>query len=606
MSGSASLWGSDSSLFCRAIPDATVQYALMSLLPEPKRPMTSASLPSTAQPQAPPSLNPADADATAVPGASGPGSGNGRAVTLPQVSASRLGRNLTGRAPVLDVNGLGMVYPDGTKALDEVSIAVAPGECLTVLGTSGSGKTTLVGAISGRLTPTAGTVGREGRVAVIHQDLRLVKQRSALHNVLHGSLGRHSVLRSIIGLPRAERQRAKELLERVGLGHRMHAPVSRLSGGEQQRVAIARALMQSPRILLADEPVAALDEHNAKQVMGLLGELCREHELAMVCVLHDCDLAETFSDRIIGLESGRMVYDSQTMPGQRFTCQACEVIREKAKESGPPPVVEPQRPAWFRPVTFGLLALAAVVIYAWAFSGVAVDKRQLDGAGSGLARFARDLLPLTAAQWEQIANLPWRQLGHSLLQTVQMSIVGTTFGVLLAWPMAAMAARNVGPRFLCQPMRFLLNTIRTVPSLIWALLFVAAVGMGPLAGVLALVAYSIGYLTKFFYEAFEGVDPGVPDALREIGADGPQRFLHAVWPAARPAVLSSSMFMLEYNVRAASVLGIVGAGGIGYWIHQYAEWRNFQAVLVCLAMILAVVVIMDAVSTRIRARLVRA
>ncbi len=557
-------------------------------------PHTAAHTP--AAPQMPPSR----------PSAAG---GNGRALALPQALPRRSpppGTVDEGRiGPTLSARGLGMVYPDGTRALDGVDLEVRPGECLTILGSSGSGKTTLVGALSGRIEATEGAVTRLGRVAVIHQDLRLVKQRSAVHNVLHGALGRCSMLRGVVGFPRAERNRAIAMLQRVGLGHRIHTAVSRLSGGEQQRVAIARALMQSPRILLADEPVAALDEGNARQVMTLLAELCREDGVALVCVLHDCDLAETFSDRIVGLEAGTLVYDSQTMPGQRFTCRACEVIREKAREAGPPPI-EPQRPAWFKPVTLAVLAIAAVAVYAWAVSGVGVDRRQLDGAGPGLARFARELLPLSAAQWQAMAELPWSRLTGSLLQTIQMSILGTTFGVLLAWPLAALAARNVGPKLLRQPTRFILNTIRTVPSLIWALLFVAAVGLGPLAGVLALVAYSVGYLTKFFYEAFEGVDPGAPDALREIGANGPQRFFHAVWPAARPAVLSSSMFMLEYNVRAASVLGIVGAGGIGYYIYQFAEWRNFHAVLVCLAMVLVVVVIMDGISTRIRAHLVRA
>jgi phosphonate transport system permease protein len=132
------------------------------------------------------------------------------------------------------------------------------------------------------------------------------------------------------------------------------------------------------------------------------------------------------------------------------------------------------------------------------------------------------------------------------------------------------------------------------------------VGLGPFAGVLALVAYSIGYLTKFFYEAFEAVDPGPPDALREIGASGLQRFLHAVWPAGKPAILSSCLFMFEYNVRAASVLGIVGAGGIGQELKTSVEWANWHVVGVILLMLGAVVLVLDAISGRIRARLMRA
>lgn len=510
-------------------------------------------------------------------------------------------------APVLlGVEQLSLVYPEGVRALDGVSFELRAGERLVLLGASGSGKSSLLGCLTGRLKATSGRVRREGGIAIIHQDLRLVRQRSALSNVLHGVLGRCSLSSSLLGFPKAERARARALLERVGLKDRIHARVSRLSGGEQQRVAIARALMQNPRILLADEPVASLDEFHARQVMQLLDELCRERNLGLITVLHDCNLAERFSDRMMGLDRGRAVYDSRNTPGQRFDCQACRLIHDAAMQPAAGESGEPARPAWFKPAAFVGMVLLAVALYAWAVSGMKVDQRQLDGALPGLQRFASDLIPTTSAQWDRLAAVPWSRIFGSLIETIQMSILGTTLGVLISWPLAAMAARNVGPRLLCAPARLILNTIRTVPSLIWALLFVAAVGPGVLAGVLSLIAYSIGYLTKFFYEAFEAVEPGAPDALKELGAGGPKRFLHAVWPASRPAVLSSSMFMLEYNVRAASVLGVVGAGGIGYWIYQFVEWRNFPAVLVCLLMILVVVIALDALSTTIRSKLVRA
>jgi phosphonate transport system permease protein len=193
----------------------------------------------------------------------------------------------------------------------------------------------------------------------------------------------------------------------------------------------------------------------------------------------------------------------------------------------------------------------------------------------------------------------------ALVETLQMTLLGTTLAVLISWPMAALAARNTGPRWLRPAMRFLLNAIRSVPSILWALLFVAAVGLGVVAGILALVFYSIGYLTKFYYESFEAVDPGPPDALREIGASGLQRFFHAVWPAAKAAVLSSSLFMLEYNVRAASVLGIVGAGGIGYELKLQVDYRNFHVVGAIVLLLIVVVLILDAISSRVRASLMK-
>ncbi len=120
---------------------------------------------------------------------------------------------------------------------------------------------------------------------------------------------------------------------------------------------------------------------------------------------------------------------------------------------------------------------------------------------------------------------------------------------------------------------------------------------------IALSLYSAGYLGKFFYEAFEHAPRGPQQALREIGASGLARFRRAVRPATKPAVVASMLFMFEYNVRAASVLGVVGAGGIGYDLKFYLDIRNFPAALACLLMLFAVVVVLDAFSSRLRRRL---
>jgi len=163
----------------------------------------------------------------------------------------------------------------------------------------------------------------------------------------------------------------------------------------------------------------------------------------------------------------------------------------------------------------------------------------------------------------------------------------------------------MGNRFVSSLTRSLLNGIRTIPAIVWALLCVAALGLGPLAGVCALTAYSTGYLTKFFYEAFENVDPKPVSALKEIGASSSSAFIHAVWPAAKPALLTSVLFTAEYNVRSASILGIVGAGGIGFYIKEYIDYRFFPAMTAALVMILVVVLILDAASGIIRRHLVK-
>lgn len=507
---------------------------------------------------------------------------------------------LPGHAAVR-LNAVSLRYPGGVQALADVSLSIAPGEHVALIGPSGSGKSTLLRCLAGALAPDSGAIDIPGRAAVIYQDLRLVKQRTALQNVLDGALSRTPFWRTLCHAPdRDDLARAKCLLTRVGLEGRMEHRVSRLSGGEQQRVAIARALMQDPALLLADEPVAALDRANAHQILQLITELAHERGLTVVSVLHDPPLAQRYADRLVGLESGRLCPARLEPALPELHVLDCP---EETPGTAAATLSEPaaERPAWFGPLRFFGAAAAAVLIYAWAVAGLDLQARQLQEAGPNMAAFLQGLLP---ASWSEVAALPWSSLMASLLETLQMSLLGTTAGVLLAIPLAAMAAENIGPVWMRVPMRFALNIVRTVPSLIWALLFVAAVGVGSFAGILALTCYSIGYLTKFFYEGFEAVDPGPPGALKELGASGSQRFLHAVWPAARPAFLSSSLFMLEYNVRAASVLGIVGAGGIGFYLMMFAEYRNFTAVLACLVLLLIVVQTMDTISKRLRAWLV--
>ena len=231
--------------------------------------------------------------------------------------------------PLLVVERVTKRYPNGTVALRDVSMTALPGELTVVLGHNGSGKSTLVRCIVRLVDPTEGSIRIAGRelvtlsrsrlrrarrdIAVIFQDASLVPRRSALANVATGCLGRARGVRTALGgFPARELVLARSRLERVGMAGVADQRSDTLSGGQAQRVAVARALHQQPRVLLADEPVASLDPDAAADIMELLRDLASSEEIAVVCVLHQLDLARRFAHRIVGLRAGRVVLDAPT------------------------------------------------------------------------------------------------------------------------------------------------------------------------------------------------------------------------------------------------------------------------------------------------------
>ncbi|MEZ4386760.1 MAG: ATP-binding cassette domain-containing protein [Candidatus Krumholzibacteriia bacterium] len=217
---------------------------------------------------------------------------------------------------------------DDTVALADASLAVAAGEHVALIGPSGAGKTTLLRLLNGSALPSRGTVTVGGarladlapralrtlrsRVAVVHQDLRLVPNLRVSQNVLAGGLGRQGFwasVRTLVRPRRSELESVAELLVRVGIADRLFERVDRLSGGQQQRVAIARALFQHPDLLLADEPVASVDPARARDVVGLLVRLAREDGMTLVMSLHNLELAREFFPRVVGLRGGRVCWD---------------------------------------------------------------------------------------------------------------------------------------------------------------------------------------------------------------------------------------------------------------------------------------------------------
>ncbi|GAB3763668.1 phosphonate ABC transporter ATP-binding protein [Microlunatus parietis] len=218
--------------------------------------------------------------------------------------------------PVLLVRNLYKTF-GGRTVLAGFELDVAAGELVALLGANGSGKSTALRCVAGLVKPDDGQIevrrpdGGAG-VAMVFQQFHLVRRRSALANVCAGALGRLPLSRSwgVRAFPARLKEEAMACLDRVGLADRAHMPAGRLSGGQQQRVAIARALCQRSPVLLADEPVSALDPAAAEQVMALLRSLAHDDGMAVAAVLHQPDLAERHADRVIGLRGGVITFDT--------------------------------------------------------------------------------------------------------------------------------------------------------------------------------------------------------------------------------------------------------------------------------------------------------
>jgi len=194
-----------------------------------------------------------------------------------------------------------------------------------------------------------------------------------------------------------------------------------------------------------------------------------------------------------------------------------------------------------------------------------------------------------------------RRLWQPLLETVQIAVWGTLFGVLLAVPLAWLGARNLSPnRFLFHATRQVFNVARGINEIIFALVFVAAVGLGPFAGILALSVHGAGMLGKFFAEQIEEADPGPIEALRAVGANTLHTIVFGVLPQVLPGWIASTLYRLEVNLRTSTILGMVGAGGIGFELVSSLKLFQYQDTAVCVLIILAMVMTADYLSSKLR------
>ena len=188
----------------------------------------------------------------------------------------------------------------------------------------------------------------------------------------------------------------------------------------------------------------------------------------------------------------------------------------------------------------------------------------------------------------------------AMLETLQMAFIGTVIGVVIALPFSMLAARNLNNKFVYAPIRALLAAVRTFPSILWAILFVIMVGLGPFAGVLAIIMYTVGFVTKLQYESIETIDSDPMDAVNSIGVSKFQLIRYVVIPESASHLLGQILYMFDYNVRQTSILGIVGAGGIGFFIIQYIKFFEYGKAAVFMMVVLITVLVIDWASVKIR------
>jgi phosphonate transport system permease protein len=241
------------------------------------------------------------------------------------------------------------------------------------------------------------------------------------------------------------------------------------------------------------------------------------------------------------------------------------------------------------------LGIAAMLAWSWApvemykIVGLVTDWRNMADFASGFMRPSlRD----------------WPAYAMQMLETVQMAMWGTALAVLFGIPFAILASSNVCPQLIVQPVRRLMDAFRAINEIVFALLFVVAVGLGPLGGVLALAIHNIGIIGKLFSEAVESIDPRPVEGIRATGASRLQEIIFGIVPQVMPLWSSFTLYRFETNVRSATVLGIVGAGGIGQSLYENIRAFQYSETATIVIIIVLTVMLIDMLSARIRKLLI--
>ena len=263
---------------------------------------------------------------------------------------------------------------------------------------------------------------------------------------------------------------------------------------------------------------------------------------------------------------------------------------------------------YFYPVLFIFIFLFTIII----FNGMINDWGRLsNGIGVFRTFLSEDVLPPDWTVLEpmtypvctvepKILDFTCSRAWIGMIETLKIAFVATVFGTILSLPISLLAARNLNTTGVSYIARFVLASFRSFPSLIWGIFFVILVGIGPTAGVLAMTVYTVGYLGKLQYEAIEGMSKSPLEASEVMGLTKLETAFQVVLPESANDLISQIIFMFEYNFRHGTVIGLVGAGGIGLYIDTAIKYLQYDRVIAYLIIIFIVVLIMDFISIKIR------
>lgn len=235
---------------------------------------------------------------------------------------------------------------------------------------------------------------------------------------------------------------------------------------------------------------------------------------------------------------------------------------------------------------------AIVLVLAASWNGADMRPLELLRDSGNMAAYASEFFPPNFASWKMYVE--------EMVVTLQIAVWGTALAVLTAVPLGLLAASNIAPWWVYQPVRRLLDAFRAINEMVFAMLFVVAVGLGPFAGVLALWIHTAGTLAKLFSEAVEAIDPQPVEGIRSTGASALHEIVYGVLPQVMPLWISFTLYRFEANVRSASVVGMVGAGGIGVVLWEIIRGFQYAETAAVMLIIIVTVSLIDLISARIR------